>query len=159
MILKFIYTIFIGLLFATLVGVGIAAFYPQPKAPDYPSSLQYYPEKPGTEQEARRLAEQKRYDQSYKAFESRNKTYNRDVSIISLVIAVVALLVSLTLFNKLLMISDGILLGGLLTLLYSIIRGFETDDNIFRFVVVAVGFISAIVVGYIKFTKPALKKK
>ena len=38
-VLKFIYSIFIGVLFATLVGVGIAAFYPEPKPPEYPSAL------------------------------------------------------------------------------------------------------------------------
>lgn len=156
MVLKFIYTLFIGILFATLVGVGIAAFYPEPKAPEYPATLQYVAEKPD-EPDSQRQAEQKRYDAVYKDFQEKSKNYNRDVSIISLVIAVAALLVSLTLFNKLLMISDGLLFGGLLTLMYSIIRGFETDDNMFRFVVVAVGFIAALVVGYIKFTKPALK--
>lgn len=160
MILKIIYTIFIGVLFATLVGVGIAAFYPQPETPDYPIRVSY-PEAPREQNETERqemIKEQEAYEAQMKAYEEERKTYNRNVSIISLVFAVIALVVSLTLFRTLLMIADGLLLGGLLTLLYSLIRGFEAEDNIFRFVVVAIGFIIAIIVGYLKFTKPAQGK-
>ncbi len=158
--LKFIYTIFIGVLFATLVGVGVAAFYAQPKMPDYPSRLKFVPEQRPSEKDLKRLEEeQTRYDKSYKVYDEKQKAYSRDVSIIALVTAIAALVVSLTLFKKLLLIADGLLLGGVLTLLYSIVRGFSTDDNMFRFVVVAIGFVVAITIGYIKFTKPAQSKK
>jgi len=39
MVLRFVYIVFIGVLLATLVGVGIAAFYPGPKAPEPPLSI------------------------------------------------------------------------------------------------------------------------
>ena len=64
MILKFIYTVFIGVLFATLVGVGIAAFYPQPKYPDYPIRLSY-PKEPALQTETDRqtlIKEQEAYE-------------------------------------------------------------------------------------------------
>lgn len=157
MILKFIYSIFIGVLFATLIGVGIVAFYPQPKYPEYPARLSYpLSEKEQTPQERKEfIAEQQRYEQRMKEHQKRDQVYNRNVSIIALVFAITALVISLTLFKTLLLIADGLLLGGLLTLIYSIIRGFATDDNMFRFIVVAIGFAIALTVGYIKFTKPA----
>jgi hypothetical protein len=161
MVLKFIYSIFIGILFATLVGVGIAAFYPEPKYPEYPPQLSY-PVKPEAEQtEADRqeqIKQQQMYEIRSKAYEKTKQTYNRNVSIIAVVFAIAALVISLTLFKTLLLIADGLLFGGLVTLVYSIIRGFETDDNIFRFIVVAIGFVVAVVVGYIKFAKPAKQK-
>ena len=160
MILKFIYTVFIGVLFATLVGVGIAAFYPQPKHPDYPIRLSY-PKEPALQTETDRqtlIKEQEAYEKKSKEFQEKNQLYNRNVSIIAIVFAIAALVVSLTFLKTLLMIADGLLLGGLLTLLYSIIRGFETQDNMFRFIVVAIGFVVAVAVGYIKFTKPVQSK-
>jgi hypothetical protein len=161
MILKFIYTVFIGVLFATLVGVGIAAFYPQPKYPDYPAHLSYpKPVEQETEQDRQaQIIKQEAYDKTVKAYQEQNQVYSRNVSIIAIVFAIVALVVSLTLFKTLLLIADGLMFGGLITLIYSIIRGFETQDNIFRFIVVAIGFIVAVVVGYIKFAKPAQVKK
>jgi hypothetical protein len=155
MILKFIYSVFIGILFATLVGVGIAAFYPEPKYPTYPAMLSY-PKAPETQTEQDRqtqIKQQEAYDKKTKEFEAIKRTYSRNVSIVAVIFAIIALVVSLTFLKTLNLIADGLLFGGLLTLIYSIIRGFDTDDNIFRFIVVAVGFIVAVIVGYIKFAK------
>lgn len=162
LMLKFVYTIFIGVLFATLVGVGIAAFYVSPKAPEYPATVRFEtPDKQQTEPERQKFeAQQAKYDQEYKKFQEQEQVYNRNVSVLALVIAVVALVISLTLFKTLYIIADGLLLGGVLTLLYSIIRGFAAEDNMFRFVVVAIGFVVAVTLGYIKFVpKPAKVKK
>lgn len=155
MILKFLYSVFIGVLFATLVGVGIAAFYPQPVYPDYPVKLSY-PEDPKVQTATERSEQiklQEKYDRESKEYQTKNQIYSRNVSIVALVFAIAALVVSLTLLKTLMLIADGLLLGGLLTLIYSIIRGFETQDNIFRFIVVAIGFIIAVTVGYLKFAK------
>ena len=161
MVLKFLYSLFLGVLFASLVGLGIAAFYPQPKVPEYPSSLNYAA--PVMEQTERQQIQmqrvQARYNSQLKTYETKRKLYSRDVSIIALIAAIIVLVISLTYFKQLLLLSDGLLLGGLLTLIYSIFRGFETDDNMFRFIVVAVGFITALVVGYVKFVPPHLKRK
>ncbi len=48
---------------------------------------------------------------------------------------------------------DSLLLGGVFTLGYSIIRGFGTD-NTFRFLLVATGLIVAMIIGYLKFIRP-----
>jgi hypothetical protein len=41
-----------------------------------------------------------------------------------------------------------------LTLIYSVIQGFGTEDNMFRFLVVSAGLFISLVLGYIKFIKP-----
>lgn len=156
MILKIIYAVFIGVLFAILVGVGIQAFYPSPKEPEYPSALKI-PREGGLSESVflEMKQEQEDYDHKFKIFQDEQKIYNRNVSIITVIFAVLTLSVSLTLFKKILIIADGVLLGGVLTLLYSIGRGFNSGDDKFRFGVVLVGFIVAVVLGYIKFIKPA----
>ena len=62
MILRVVYTLFIGVLFAILVGVGIAAFYEEPKEPEYPSVLKIpRPEERLSEKVFLELKEQSRY--------------------------------------------------------------------------------------------------
>lgn len=163
MVLRFVYILFTGVLLATFVGVGIAAFYPSPKTPEPPVSVKYAPPCESAKDEAtsqKIRQEQEEFDKVFKAYERQNEKYNRDVSIISLAAAILILIVSLTLFKKILILADGLLLGGVLTLIYSIIRGFGSGDNMFRFIVVSAGLIIALFLGYIKFIKPtAVKRK
>jgi len=73
---------------------------------------------------------------------------------IALVAAIIILVASLTLFSKIKMIADGILLGGVFTTAYSIIRVLMSEDSKFRFLIVTIGLIIALVLGYIKFVRP-----
>jgi hypothetical protein len=157
MFLRIVYSVFIGILTATFVGVGIAAFYIAPKQPEFPAALSYPKVSPTEEAtiSAQQIQQQEEFNRQQQEFSRVNKLYNRNVSIIALAAAVLILIASLTLFKTILLIADGLLLGGVLTLLYSIGRGFGTDDNMFRFIVVAIGLLISIVLGYIKFIKPA----
>jgi len=136
---KIVYTLFIGILLATFIGVGIAAFYPSPKSPEFKfAPAPYYPPQD--------------------AYMKLSQDYNRNVSIISLVAAILILIISLTVFKSLPVIADGLLLGGVLTLIYSIVRGFNSQDEKFRFIVVTIGLIIAILLGYNKFIRGGSKK-
>ncbi len=160
MLIKYVYIVFVGILLAAFVGVGIAAFYKGPKAPEYPVELQY-PEsvKFGVEAtpSAERLELQRDQDLKFKEFQKNNEIYNRNVSIIALVAAVIMLVLSLTLFKAILVIADGLLLGGVITLGYSVVRGFGSNDDMVRFMVVSASLIVALVLGYIKFVKNTIK--
>jgi hypothetical protein len=159
MILKLIYTFLIGIFLAVFVGVGIAAFYPGPKYPEPPVTLKYC--SPETAKDAAEYEEFKKdaenFDKEEKIYREKSQRYNRNVSILSLVASIIIVIASLTFFKKILMIADGLLLGGLLTLIYSVMRGFGTDDNIFRFIVVTVGLIISLFLGYVKFIRPSEK--
>jgi len=162
MVLRLVYTFFIGVLLATFVGVGIAAFYPGPKAPEPPVSVKYAPpcESFKDEVASQKIRdEQEEFDKSMRVYQTQSEKYNRDVSIASLLAAILILIVSLTLFKKILLIADGLLLGGVLTLIYSIIRGFGSGDNMFRFLVVSAGMVIALFLGYIKFIQPTQAKR
>lgn len=163
MILRYIYTIFLAVLIVTFVGVGIAAFYPAPKSPEYPieaSPVAYEYDKAPTESAEMR---QKRinYEKESRDFQKISEKYNKDVSTISVAASLLVLVLSITLLSKILFISDGLLLGGVFTLMYSIIRGFGTGDEKFRFIVVSIGLVVAIFLGYWRFvrTEKATKKK
>jgi hypothetical protein len=160
MFLRITYTIFLGLLLATFVGVGIAAFYKQPKYPEYPAKLQVLssPYEKGSSDSAEYLKEQEAYNKRTKAFQKISEDYNRNVSIIALVAAVIFVTLSLTLVKHIMAIADGVLLGGVVTLVYSIARGFSANDDMFRFFVVSVGLLIALVIGYIRLVQPSVKK-
>jgi hypothetical protein len=156
MLIKYVYIVFLGLILATFVGVGIAAFYKGPTYPETPATLKYsrpYPEATNATPSAEYIEEQEAYGAQSKVFQEQNDTYNRYVSMIALGFAVAMLIVSLIFFKKIMVIADGVLLGGVLTLTYSIVRGFNTNDDIYRFLVVGAGLAAAMILGYLKFVK------
>ncbi len=152
MLIKFIYTLFLALLVALFVGLGINTFYPGPEAPKYPVELE------GVESCCEQTAEQTKiragFDQAQRKYGEEMKPYSRNVSIISLVASIIILIVSLTLLAKIKMIADGILLGGVFTTFYGIIQGLMSDSSKFRFLIVTIGLIIALALGYIKFIRP-----
>lgn len=157
MIIKYIYTFFLAVLLVTFVGVGIAAFYKGPKQPEYPIGLSY-PEKleQSTESASTRI-EQIKYEKSSRDFQKENEKYSKNVSTIAVALALIILVLSISLVSKISFISDGLLLGGVLTLGYAIIRGFGAGDEMFRFIVVSVGLVVAIFLGYWRFVKTSKK--
>lgn len=162
MLIKYVYIVFLGLILATFVGVGIAAFYKSPTYPETPLSLKYprsYAETFTATPSAEYIKQQEAFDKQSKDFQDKLNKYNQNVSMVSLGFAILMLIISLTFFKKISVIADGLLLGGVLTLAYSIIRGFNSNDDIFRFLLVGAGLIIAMALGYLKFVAPQRKNK
>ena len=152
--LKNLYALFLGLILATFVGVGIATFYVAPKAPDYPTALNQPPPTVADKQfDQQRTADQVKFDADQKAFQTVEAHYNRNVSGIVIAFAVLFLAISLIFEAKIAIIADGLLLGGIFTLLYGIIRGFMSDQMTYRFVVISIGLVIALILGYVKFAR------
>jgi hypothetical protein len=147
-----IYTLFVGLLLATFVGVGIAAFAPEPRFPEPPIGLRGpFSEQPSPE--ARRELEE--FEQRSRAHRVEVAAYSRNVSVVAAVAAIIMLVLSLTILRPFPIFSDGFLFGGILTFGYSVVRGFGAEDNVFRFVIVALGLGIALALGYVRFIRPA----
>ncbi len=153
--IRSIYTLFIGVFLVLFVGVGISAFYPAPQYPEMPETIKYeqLPEA-GAKESPEKIAQRKEYDKAQKAYTLESQKYERNVSMIAVVAAVIFVAASLTLLKAIYLIADGILLGGVLTLLYGTIRGFNTNDTRFLFVVVSIGLVISLLLGYVKFIKP-----
>jgi len=150
--LKSIYTLFLALLIALFVGLGIDSFYHGPESPKYPS-LPISAKQVGCEQTIEQQRIDKEFSKMQDDYTKELKKYNQNVSLLSLIASIIILVVSLTFIAKIKMIADGILLGGVLTTMYSIIRGIMSDSSQFRFLIVTVGLIIALVLGYVKFIK------
>lgn len=153
MLIKFIYTLFLALLIALFVGLGIDSFYQSPKAPEY-LARPILEKQVGCEPNIEQQKLEKEYTVLQDKYTKELKTYNKNVSIILLIVAIVILVLSLTFMAKIRMIADGILLGGVFTTAYGIIRGLMSNNSHFRFLVVTIGLIVALALGYIKFIKP-----
>lgn len=161
--LKFVYSFFLGLLLAVFIGMGIASFYPEPKAPEYSPAIVEDAKPDRTDEQIVAEAEaQKSYEQSYQTYNQRSNDYSRNVAMIALAAAVIFMVLGLALESRASVIADGVLLGGVFTLLYSIGRSFAGDDPKYSFVVVSAGLITTMLVGYRKFglaQKPSKSKK
>lgn len=158
MIIKYIYTFFLAVILVTFVGVGIAAFYKGPVMPEYPIRTTFPIEENSTKS-AEIREEQIKYEQESREFQKANESYNKNVSTIAVAAALLILVLSISLLSKISFISDGLLLGGVFTLGYAIIRGFGAGDEMFRFIVVSIGLFVAIFLGYLRFVKKEKSKK
>jgi len=150
--LKVLYTIFLAIMLAFFIGLGIEAFYPTLRTPEFPTELQTIKDPSSMTAEQQQI--QKDYDQQMKDWQKENSIHSRNTSMYAVIASIVILVLSLTVLHKIEILTDGFLLGGLLTLLYAIVRGFGSDDNKFRFLMVTVGLIVALILGYIKFIRP-----
>lgn len=149
-ILRIVYTFFLGLLLAIFVGVGINTFYEGPKEPQYPIQLTV-PVKEDSDEQRKVEADYNRQQQEYyEVF----KQYNRNVSIIALAAAVLLMVASLAAEKRIRVMADGVMLGGLFTLVYSLIRGFASGDSKYTFVAAAIGLVLVGFVGYRRFAAP-----
>ncbi len=149
-----LYTLFLGLLVALFVGVGIAALYPGPTAPQPPAAITKPMIAPGSTESAGATRQQNEFQQAQNDYQAQRKAYDRNVSLIALAAAVLLLTLGLTLFKSVPLMDDSLTLGAVFTLIYSIIRGFSSD-NLFRFLVVSVGLAMAAFLGYVRFAHPA----
>lgn len=149
---KISYTIFLGILVATFVGVGIAAFYKAPQAPAYLS----YPQAPkaaNATDSAQIIQQEQAFQNQQNVYALQNGFYNRNVSLQALSAAVIILAGSLLLAQRLAIVADGFLLGSSLTLVYSIGRGFAAHDDMYQFLVVTISLAIVLFIGYYKFLR------
>lgn len=151
--IEFIYTLFLALLIALFIGLGISAFYPAPKAPEYPIILTTNAKSESAMTQEQTNA-QMIYEINNNKYREDTLIYNRNVSMITLGLAVVTMVISLMFMGNIHVLSNGLLLGGVFTLIYSISRGLATEDDKYRFIVVSIGLIVTLVIGYVKFIKP-----
>jgi hypothetical protein len=150
--LKALYVIAIGLLFAGLVGFGFAAFYPAPAYPEYPRELNTPTKTDGTLTEEERAIQQ-RFEEESKIAQDKQEVYNRNLSIWLIVSAIAIMAVSILGLGKIEVIGDGLTLGGVFTLLYGLGRAMAAGDEKTRFVAVAVGLVILVFLTYWKFIR------
>ncbi|MEX1052159.1 MAG: hypothetical protein WEC83_02090 [Patescibacteria group bacterium] len=149
--LKTLYVIAIGLLFAGVVGFGFSAFYPAPQYPETPVELRY-PSVSGELTDQQKAAQEK-YDAESKMSQDSFEDYNRNISIGLIIVAMITLSVSIMGLGKIEMIGDGLTLGGVFTLLYGLGRAMAAGDEKIRFFAVLFGLAVLLFLTYWKYLR------
>lgn len=154
-LLRLVYTFFLGLIIAVFVGMGIATFYESPKPPEYPVQTEAQLKESQASPVAN--AEQLKYEQDYRVYEKTAQVYHRNVSIISMIFAVMLLIISFLLERKNSVITNGVMLGGVFVLIYSIGRGIASTDTKYTFIAVSISLAIVIYLGYRRFGHAAIR--
>lgn len=148
--LSVVLTILIAILMSGFVGLGIATFYTPPAPP--------VAQEPDARVGSADLSnEGAPVPNDQTSFQTATNTYNRNVSVIALIAAIVIMVVSLIVVPGALLIADGLLLSSVFILIYSIGRSTASGDTQFQFLVVTVGLVITLVLSYFKFVKPFSK--
>ena len=149
--LRPLYALAIALLVVAFVGFGISAFYDEPRYPAYPAGIEEGPRDELTPEERRKLGE---YREEERAYREDYSDYNLVVACVSVGLAVVLLVGSLVGMGRLPVVGEGTTLGAVFVLFYGLIRAYMTNDEMFRFVAVAVGLAILLALAYRKFPRP-----
>jgi hypothetical protein len=159
--LQTIFSFFLGLMVVAFIGVGVNTFYPQP-TDRFQKELQPLQNEmnllygkgatttSGVDQA--RLAElQTQVDAINAKQQAEMEGWGRNTSIILVLFATLVMGISLIRSDQLRVVSNGLLLGGLFTMLYGAGWTIASGTSYLRFFVVLFALVVAIGLGYAKF--------
>lgn len=151
--IKVLYTAFLGLLLALFVGVGTAVLYPSPQMPEDPLTYRYPIREEGLNTEEKEAA--KEFDDAMTVYQKEMKAYSRTAALIVLGAALLLLIFGVVFAQRLHILANGLVLGGVFSLLYSIVLGFVADNTPTSFAIITVSLVAAIFVGHKRFKSDA----
>lgn len=161
--LQTIFSFFLGLMVTAFIGVGVYTFHPPEKEFDRQiQSLDRQEQairasRPATEltvAERDQIQEltNARTEAMDAAQEARND-WGRRTSVVLIVLATLTMAVSLVRADQLPVISNGLLLGGVFTMVYGVGWIVTTDTSITRFLVMTVALAITLGLGYMRFVR------
>lgn len=128
-VLQVIFAFFLGLVLVAFVGIAVGTFYPRPEYPDpYTPSLET-------------------------AYMTAVEQWYLISGIILVLCATAILAISLFLPEAQGVLSNGLLLGGVFTMVYAVGMSFSAGTSFLRLAVVAVALAVTIGIGYLKFVR------
>ena len=162
---KVILAIAIAIIFSLFVGFGISVFYDSPEYDDYCGREAKRFVNNSAECEAaggrwnaynapKPMAEEGYCDQNYYCYEEYDKAtegYDKTVFIITSVIGIITIIVSVML--NLPSVSAGLMAGGVITIIYGILRYWRHSTDFLRFVILGIVLAILIWLGYKKLNK------
>jgi hypothetical protein len=148
-ILRVIYVLAIAVALVLLVIAGVEAFYPAPQYPEYPDYTEPPPAYNSTEyQEWQQEWEERQQEWMQLVEEYRQESAARDRNIFFIVLPLGAVFAVVGTFirRRLDIFGAGLILGGMGTMIFSIVP--DDLDNMLRFIGIAVALAVLIFVGY-----------
>jgi len=162
--LQTIFGFFLGLMVTSFVGVGVYTFYPSPEGPfrDRVLSLNRQEQAirnskaPDALTPEDRVKIQRLQDELAKIQDTSRaagETWGRRTSIILIALATLAMAISLVRAAQLPVISNGLLLGGVFTMVYGVGWIIVTDTSKARFFVMTTALAITLALGYVRFVR------
>lgn len=161
--LRTIFSFFLGLMLTAFIGVGVYTFHPPPE--QFESQIRDLTQREQAIRDSRTNNELTTEDRNQieeigrqrselcDAAEEALKLWGRSTSIILIVFATLAMVVSLVRADQLPVISNGLLLGGVFSMLYGIGWVIATDTSITRFLVMTAALVITLGLGYVRFVR------
>ena len=162
--LQTIFSFFLGLMVLAFIGVGVNTFYPSP-ATQQEKAQQEISRKidaintanQNKSLDATAQAQITKLQNEQNALQDKidaaQKMWARNTSIILVIFATLVMSISLVRSEQLRVLSNGLLLGGLFTMLYGTGWVIFSGNSTARFVVIAFALVVAIGLGYLKFVR------
>ncbi len=162
--LRTIFSFFLGLMVTAFIGVGVYTFHPSPQT-EFDLQIQNLNDQ---EQAIRNslppseltTADRDRIQELHNerselrdAAQVVRAAWGRSTSIILIVFATLAMAVSLLRADQLPVISNGVLLGGVFTMVYGVGWIIATNTSVARFVVMTVALVITLALGYVRFVR------
>jgi uncharacterized protein HemX len=162
--LQTIFSFFLGLMVVAFVGVGVNTFYPSPvtQSEQAQQAISRRIDAINTANQNRSLdttsqTELRRLQDQQNALQDKiaaaQKNWARTTSIILVIFATLVMGVSLIRSEQLKVISNGLLLGGLFTMVYGVGWVLFSGNSVARFWVIAFALLVTIGLGYVKFVR------
>jgi hypothetical protein len=161
--LRTIFSFFLGLMLTAFVGVGVYTFHPPPEQFDRQiRDLSRREQAIRTSRPPNELTPQDRdqiqdidrqREKLVDAATEARKPWGRSTSVILIIFATLAMAVSLVRADQLPVISNGLLLGGLFTMLYGVGWTVVSDTSITRFLVMTAALVITLGLGYVRFVR------
>lgn len=162
--LQIIFSFFLGLMVTAFIGVGVYTFYPPPEKAIQEQLQKLYRQqedvqrfKDNTKLTPAEQAELKRLQTQIRALEDKQRAgqedWARNTSIILVTFATIIMSISLIRADQLRVISNGLLLGGIFTMLYGVGWIIASGSSTGRFAVITAALAITIGLGYVKFVR------
>lgn len=165
--LQLIFSVFLGILLVVLIGVGVWTFYPDPYGQNSPAMEQMEElnkqmeqvniasgkDEPTAVQQARMKKIQDEMDALNDQMSEGRDDWAVVTSVILLTFATILMAISLFLPDHMRVFSNGVLLGGLFTVIYGTGWSFAGGDSRARFFVVLVALLLTVLFGYLRFIR------
>ena len=161
--LRTIFSFFLGLMLTVFIGVGVYTFHPPPenfdrRIEDLSRREEAIRNSPSQEElsaaERDELQDINRQrTELMDAAEEARIPWGRSTSIILIVFATLTMAVSLVRADQLPVISNGLLLGGVFTMIYGVGWIAVTDTSVSRFIVITVALVITLGLGYVRFVR------
>jgi uncharacterized protein HemX len=167
--LQTIFSFFLGLMVLAFIGVGVNTFYQSPadRVQSQQQDIQIQMDALNVKTNGRSLdtTQQAQMDKLVakqsalqRSIEGEMKDWARNTSIVLVIFATIVMGISLIRSEQLRVLSNGLLLGGLFTMLYGTGWVIFSGNSTARFVVIAFALLVAIGLGYVKFVRQRAEK-